>query len=150
MTLQIEGTNIAPRARCTQSSTCEWSVSADEAQRAVNGERNGAYSFHTNWEVNPYLLLDFEKVVDFDEIIVFNRIDEITCIPRSRTLCVDISVDGVGWYRVYQGGPNQEDFGGIDGNPLRLDCPGYQTRFVRLQLQETNYLHLDSVEIYKR
>ena len=65
MTLQIKGTNIAPKARCTQSSTCGWSVSADEAQRAVNGERNGAYSFHTNLEANPYLLLDFEKVVDF-------------------------------------------------------------------------------------
>lgn len=145
----IDGLNIAIAARCTQSSLSQWSVGADEAQRAVNGERNGSYSFHTDYEDRPFLLIDLNDVVDFDEIVIFNRIYPDISISRSRTLCVDISIDGQGWHRVYEGSQQSKDFGGIDGNPLRIVCSGYYTRFVRLQLQEPNYLHLDSVEIYK-
>lgn len=149
ITPAIKGLNIASSAHCTQSSLSAWSAGADEAQRAVNGERNGRFSFHTDFEDRPFFLAAFNDIVGFDEIIVFNRIYPEICIPRARTLCVDISIDGKEWHRVYEGGSNHSDFGGIDGSPLRIVCPSYQTRLVRLQLQESNFLHLDSVEIYK-
>jgi len=37
---------------------------------------------------------------------------------------------------------------GADGSPLRVSVKGLSARFVRLQLAETNYFHLDEVQVY--
>lgn len=56
-----------------------------------------------------------------------------------------LSNDGVSWKRVFI---NPGTVFGADGTPLRVSVKGLSARFVRLQLAEANYLHLDEVQIY--
>ncbi len=140
------GVNIAPQAACTQSSLSMWSPS-DGANCVVNNPgRLGDFAIHTDEEEAAWLQLDFGSPVNYDEILVFNRL----LIPeRARTLVVDISVDGQGWHRIHTSDPAGPVFGGTDGNPLRIVTPGYQARFIRFQLLEKAYLHLVSIEVYR-
>lgn len=145
--INVIGTNIAPQAYCTQSSLCSWSVSDHEANRLVNNpERSGEYSQHTNFEENPWIQLDFGKVVSYDEILVFNR---LPLAERARTLTIEISIDGEGWHQIHACDPEAPAFGGTDGKPLRVLTPNYETRFIRFQLHETNWFHLVAIEVYR-
>ena len=144
--IETRGFNIAPQATCTQSSLSDWSTS-DGAQSVVNNPgRQGDFVIHTDLDENAWLLLDFGHPVDYDEILVFNR---LSLPARVRTLVVDISVDGHGWHRIHTSDPAGGVFGGTDGHPLRILTPGYQTRFIRFQLLEKDYLHLVAVEVYR-
>ena len=137
------GRNIALYCSAAQSSA--ESGREPTPQGAVNGVKTGGYGFHTLWEENPWWMLDFGEQKTFDDILVFNRLDG-PCKPRARTLRVLISADAANWLEIYahDGTP----FGGIDGFPLHIRCRGTRARFVKLQLNEANYLHLDQVEIY--
>ena len=143
--IEIRGINIAPRATCTQSSLSVWSTGDGAHSVVSNPGRQGDFAIHTDLDENAWLLLDFGQPVDYDEILVFNRLS----VPeRVRTLVVDISVDGQGWHRIHTSDPAGSVFGGTDGHPLRILTPGYQTRFIRFQLLEKGYLHLVAVEVY--
>ena len=79
------------------------------------------------------------------EVRIFNRLD--CCSERARTILILLSNDGSNWTRVFAN--DGSVFGGqSDGRPLRVLLNGKTARYVRLQLNETNYLHLDEVEIY--
>ncbi len=145
--IETKGTNIAGQAFCTQSSLSVHSFTVDEANNVVaNPDRSGDYRHHTDYEPNPWLLLDFGAPVRYDEILVFNRLHQP---QRARTLVVDISIDGKGWHRIHTCDPEAPPFGGTDGNPLRIVTPGYETRFIRFQLQEPEFLHFVAVEVYR-
>lgn len=147
-------TNLALNRPAAQSSTSSWSK-ANDAQGAVDGQKNGGFGFHTEHEARPWWQVDLQQVATLCEIRVFNRMD-IPC--RARTLQVLVSNDGRNWYSVYTnaangGGPltgNGSCFGGTDGKPLSINLAGrgVAARYVRLQLNETEYLHFDEVEIY--
>ena len=143
----VKGTNIAPQALCEQSSICCWSVSDNEANRLVNNpDREFEFAQHTDFEANPWIQLDFGKVVHYDEILVFNR---LPLAERARTLSIEISIDCQGWHCIHICDPDAPPFGGTDGNPLRVLTPGYETRFIRLQLHEPNFFHLVAIEVYR-
>jgi hypothetical protein len=137
------GRNIALHCFAAQSSA---EAGRDPTpQGAVNGVKTGRYGFHTRAEKNPWWMLDLGEEKLFNHILVYNRLDG-PCRRRSRTLSVLISADATSWTELYthDGTP----FGGFDGFPLHIKCPASKARFVRLQLNEYNYLHLDQVEIY--
>ena len=117
----------------------------NKLQSPVNGIKNGKFSFHTKKEVNPWWQVDLEDIYALTEVRVYNRID--TCSDRARTLRILISSDGENWEQVYA---NDESyiFGGIDGRPLVVPISSKVARYVRLQLNEENHLHLDEVEVY--
>jgi hypothetical protein len=99
------------------------------AQGGVDGVKNGGYGFCTALEKDPWWEVDLLGVYNIDEIILFNRAD-----------------GGQEWRRLpeWRGGR----FGGIDGRAARIRPKQAIARYVRLQLNETNYLHLDEVEVY--
>ncbi len=79
-----------------------------------------------------------------NEVRVFNRMD--CARERSRTLRVLLSDDGETWRCVHdQAG---RTFGGADGRPLRVLLAGERGRYVRLQLAERVFLHLDKVRVF--
>ncbi|MDP4023887.1 FkbM family methyltransferase [Methylobacterium sp. NEAU 140] len=126
-----------------QSSYCEWSHFdvADSPSGCLNGAPTGRPGFHTDIEDAPWWQVDLEAVRALNEVRVFNRMDSAR--ERSRTLRVLLSDDGVAWRLVHvQAG---HTFGGADGRPLRVMLGGERARFVRLQLTERTYLHLDKV-----
>ena len=76
---------------------------------------------------------------------MFNRLE---LGERARSLIVMSSTNLTSWALLHDHG-NGETFGGADGRPLRIQFPGpIAMRFLRLSLQESEYLHLDEVEVY--
>ena len=137
-------TNVALGKEAKQSSTSEWS-NPNDAQGAVNGIKNGSYGFHTYDQVNPWWQVDLEIDMVIEKVIVFNRQD--CCAERARTLQVLISKDGYNFQNVYT--HDGTVFGGVNqGQPLIIPMNYKGARFVRLQLNEKNALHLDEVEVY--
>jgi len=136
--------NIALGCRASQSSTSIWSR-PDDAQGGINGVINGSFGFHTDFEPCPWWMVDLGAAAQFDEIVIYNRMD--SCRERANTLWVLISSDGESWKRIHMQG--NAPFGGIDGNPLRVHCPGSRARYVKLQLDSTDYLHLDQVQVLR-
>jgi len=135
--------NLALNKPAQQSSFSRWSKPND-SQGAVNGIKSGQFGFCTNQEVNPWWQVDLLDVYQLTEVRVYNR---ITCAERARTLKVLLSCDGENWEEVYAN-DEQSVFGGMDGNPLMISLPSKVSRYVRLQLNEENYLHLDEIEVY--
>ncbi len=63
-------------------------------------------------------------------------------------MTINFSVDSLVWTPIYDN-YNKDTFGGIDGAFLRLMfSEPIAARFIKLQLQETNFFHLQQVEIF--
>lgn len=142
----FEGRNIAPEGSCTQSSTSRWSKEG-EAARATSAPLTGRFTFHTDWEENPWWKVDFGAPRRIDEIVCFNRLD--ACSDRASSLVAEVSDDDLDWTIVHR---NVHPFGGHQSGtpPLRIACEGTTARFVRLKLDQPGFLHLDGVRIYDR
>jgi SAM-dependent methyltransferase len=127
------------------SASRKWQIDNTQiAGTACSGIFTGKFSFHTNYEQNPWLIVDLQKVYTLDHIKIFNRCDA----SASRAYPVDIllSVDFLSWSVLYQ---NNEMFGGIYGLcPLEVNARGSQARFIRLQLREANFFHLDQIQVF--
>lgn len=138
--------NVALNKKACQSSLSRWSQ-PDESSRALNGNKTGSFSFHTDMETNPWWQVDLEGLYGLTEIAIYNRDRKGSSLAeRATNLAVFISQDGMQWEQLYAGG---KPFGGVlDQAPLVVDAGGKNARFVRLQLQGMNYLHLDQVEVY--
>ncbi len=127
----------------SQSSTSQWSR-ANDALGALDGVKNGSFGFHTEKERNPWWQIDLGSLAAIAEIRVFNRLD--CCSERARTLQVLVSTDNKAWQVAYR--HDGSTFGGADGKPLRIPLGNPSARFVRLQLAEENWFHLDEVEVF--
>jgi FkbM family methyltransferase len=138
------GDNLALNKPAQQSSNSPWSNS-DDARGAVNGIKTGSFNFHTDKEPNPWWQVDLEDAYRLSEVRVYNRID--SGCDRVSTLQVAVSPDGYNWQQVYLNESNNI-FGGIDGDPLIVPIDSQVGRYIRLQLNEENYFHLDQVEAY--
>jgi hypothetical protein len=139
--------NISLNKLAQQSSLSQWSKSND-AQGAVNGIKNGKFGFSTDRQENPWWQVDLGSLYYLTEVRVFNRIETQSVAERAWTLIILLSHDSKNWTQVYDNQENLIPFGGIDGYPLIVNLDSQVARYVRLQLQETNYLHLDEVEIF--
>lgn len=140
---QVGSGNLARGKPASQSSTSQWSH-ANDAGGAVDGVINGSYSFHTNHEANPWWQVDLGGGARISEVRLYNRLD--CCAERARTVQVMLSDDGRAWRTVYR--HDGSVFGGKDGKPLKISLGGERGRYVRLQLNETQWFHLDEVEVY--
>ncbi len=139
---QIE--NFALKKRATSSSFTEVG-GLKFPGGAVDGIKNGAYGFHTQREDNPWWQVDLGMEIAIEKVVIYNRQD--CCTERARTIQVFLSTDGVNFENAYQ--HNGSIFGGAkDQKPLTVPLRFKKARFVRLQLNERNALHLDEVEVY--
>lgn len=139
--------NRALNKPAQQSSWSEWAdnfLAARGPGGGVNGHISGYFGFHTGEEDRPWWQVDLQDTCALREIRVYNRVDSGR--ERARTLQILLSIDGEAWTLVH----NQMGytFGGKDGRPLRVMLARQSARYVRLQLQERGYFHLDEVEIY--
>jgi hypothetical protein len=134
--------NLARGRPASQSSTSQWSK-ANDAQGAVDGVIDGGFGFHTENQPNPWWQVDLGTSQPLAEARLYNRMD--CCGDRARTVQAMLSDDGRAWRTVYRhkGG----NFGGKDGKPLVAPLNGESGRYLRLQLNETTWFHLDEVEV---
>ncbi|MCY2931706.1 MAG: discoidin domain-containing protein [Planctomycetota bacterium] len=116
----------------------------DDAAGAVDGVKDGKWGFHTENEPGPWWQVDLGAPVAIGSVVLYNRCD---AADRSTRLVVLVSDDAKAFKQVYQ--HDGTAFNGYtDKKPLAVDMKGVTARYVRLQLPEKNYFHLDEVEIY--
>jgi len=115
-----------------------------DAAGACDGIKNGRWGFHTKNEAQPWWQVDLGACFELDGLDVYNRVD---FAQRAARVIVQISTDGKAFERVYQH-DGAVFLGHSDGKPLRIVLDGVSAHFVRLQLPNTNYFHLDEVEVY--
>ena len=147
--------NIAIGCPAHQSSVSQWST-VNDAQGAVSGTpARGGFNFHTDLDPNPWWEVDLGSEHALDSIFIYNRMDQAQ--ERSRTLKVSLSTDGERFTVVYDhtglppfGGHSPDDASDPQSQPLCVVLNGANARFVRLELQERTYFHLDQVEVYGR
>ena len=95
--------------------------------------------FHTQGEKNPWWQVDLQGSYALKTIVLHNR--WASNGDRARTIQVLLSQDGNAWTAIYR-------HNGTDFKDLTVDAGGRQARYVRVQLAETNYLHLMEVEVF--
>ncbi len=120
---------------------------AQDAAGAVDGVKDGTYGFHTSSDDKPWWQVDLGQPAALDRIVIYNRGDG-NVEGRTARLQVLLGADGKIWTSLYQ--HNGAKFSGfVDKKPLLVPAGGKKARFVRIQLPEQGYLHLDEVEVYR-
>ena len=132
------------QAVASTSSFSQASVSADEAQLALQGNKTGAASFHTAVEFDPWWLCDLRILSAITKICVYNCASADTGMEQ---FSVSLSDDCKHWREVYN---STESFGDYaSGRFLTLDFPTPEiARFIRCVSHGFCSLQLDKVDIY--
>ena len=129
-----------------------------DAAGAVNGVKDGVYSFHTNLEPNPWWQVDLGSPTAIGKIVVYNRLDYKPGLHNADNLLILTSDDELAWTPRYD--TQGKHFGGAtDGKPLVVEAESLsgaadeapiKARFVRLQIASDKpiFFHLDEVEVY--
>ena len=136
--------NIA--LNCAASQSSHYFTPAPTPQGAINGHKTGGFGFHTAYEQGAWWQVDLGEEKPIGEIVIYNRLDPF-CRERAASLEIVSSSDEIEWQSVYQ--HNGQPFGGIDGSPLSVTPETLRARFIKIQLREENFLHLDEIEIYE-
>lgn len=138
--------NLALDKRTQQSSLYDNSEKS-QSGGGVDGVIDGTYGFSTAHEAKPWWQVDLGGLLAVREIRVHNRTE--CCRERAKSLLVLVSPDGKSWQQVYSHAGKAPFGSKMTGDPLTIRLPSSQkARYVRVQLSEPNYLHLDEVEVY--
>ena len=116
----------------------------EDAAGGCDGVKDGRWGFHTAHEQAPWWSVDLGEARPIQRVVIYNRCD---AAARNARLIVSLSADGRQWGEVFRNN-GAVFFGHTDGKPLEVALDGAQGRFVRVQLPQTEYLHLDEVEVY--
>ncbi len=142
--------DIALHKPATQSSVSQWShfgTVEEEALGANAGVIPDDYGFCTESEVNPWWQVDLQDEYLVEKVIILNRKN---CTDRFRNFSLLKSLDGDGMELMYQKADGTV-VGGPENRPLEVTLPpGQLARFVRIRLDDENYLHLRSVQVFGR
>jgi hypothetical protein len=118
--------NVALGCRAWQSSVSVWSKGRtiyDDAMNAVNGDRGCDYAFCTDFERNPWWIVDLGRSYELKEIAIYNRKGPRSLQERASPLLLEASLDGQSWQDLYRM-PIGAMFGTDDGGltPLRYSA----------------------------
>jgi len=116
----------------------------DDAPGACDGVKDGGTGFHTLQESRPWWQVDLGEPKKLTYALLYNRED---CPERAKSVMMLVSQDGESWQPLWQN-DGTVFHGAIDGRPMQVDLEGRVARFVRLQLPDTGFLHLDEVEVF--
>lgn len=141
--VQHSGRNLALGKRARQSSRYRASKRHSPGN-GVNGVKTGSFGFHTALEKNPWWQVDLQERYILTEVCAYNRLD--TASERAYGFVLRVSLDGKKWQSLHR--QEGRAFGGVDGNPARIECDRAPARYVRIELEGEGYLHLDEVEVY--
>lgn len=132
------GVNIAPEGTCTQSS-----LGRGDGRRAVMGQRGSDAAFSTQVEPQAWWQVEFPAPRAMDEVILYNVLDDEPL--RTAGIRIAVSDDLSDWREIWA---NEYSFGGVDGRPLRVACPGTTARALRILATPGRDLGLNRVEIW--
>ncbi len=117
-----------------------------DAAGGCDGNKDGTFGFHTSGDPSPWWQVDLGETMAVDRIVIYNRCDG-NVEDRAGRLKVLLSDDGETWSQLYQH-DGSKFFGYTDNKPLSVAADTNSARFVRIQLPDQQYFHLDEVEVY--
>jgi len=147
------GRNLALGKRATQSSISPWSLEADresDASRVVSGRFTGSYNCHTGLDSPPWWRVDLDQIQQISEIRIYNRVSLfVSILARASRLEIQVSNDDQTWTTVFRKETQTLLRGPTRSSPF-IWMPEEQVsgRYVRIQLLDMQYLHLEQVEVY--
>lgn len=130
--------NIAPNSTVTFSSTSEWSHD-DDKREILTAEHGRDFSFHTDNEKNPYVLLDFNNIYIVHSICIYNRRNYQN---RANKIKVEISLDNNEFDIIHSGFVYFSDKIEFNINNLK------KCRYLKISLEDTEYFHLRKIEVF--
>jgi predicted SAM-dependent methyltransferase len=147
------GRNLALGKRAAQSSVSPWSLEANpesDAARAVSGHFTGSYNCHTGLDSRPWWRVDLNKIQEISEVRIYNRICPNPAITaRLNRFEIQVSDDGLTWKTVFRKDTNTLLRGPTRSSPfIWVPEERVSGRYVRIQLLDKQYLHLEQVEIF--
>lgn len=136
--------DVAKDKIAIQSSISRWSKKNDASRACDSGLNILDHAFHTSYDENPWWMVDLGDIFPIEVIRVSNR---IRFKERAKTLRACLSLDGENWTHVDNLLYAWDDKLEI----LEINIAQFlKARFVKLFLNEKNYLHLKKVEIFIR
>jgi predicted SAM-dependent methyltransferase len=147
-----KGPNLALSKRATQSSLSPWSLEATpeaEAARVVSGHLTGSYNCHTGLDSPPWWRVDLEESQQIGEVRIHNRVSpDAAILARGSRLAIQVSDDDRSWRTVFRKETPTLLRGPTRNSPF-IWAPEEPVfgRYLRIQLLDTQYLHLEQVEI---
>jgi hypothetical protein len=141
--------SVALKKPALVSSVSQYSRSQDraiEAQGGNDGIINGHCRFHTDFELNPWWQVDLEACIIINSVVLYNRMDAKN---RCNKVALLASNDLDTWTLIAVKLDSIE-FGGVDGHPYVFSIsPSIKARYIRIQLIDFGYLHLDQIEVFR-
>ena len=144
--VNVGNINLAFGKHATQSSIYPYYSIFPVAGYAVDGNTDGYFlnksTTHTSYEQGAWWQVDLGSKKNINQIIIYNRTD--CCVDRLSNYQVSISNKADFSTHTYQ-----QDFH-VAPNPkktIKLNTPGKQGRYVRIQLLDKNYLSLAEVQV---
>jgi hypothetical protein len=130
--------NLAAGKPASQSSTDFGGIASRAVDNNTNGNWGGNSVTHTALQAQPWWQVDLGAAYVLGRVILYNRTD--CCGERLANFDIFVSNDGASWTRA-------ATYSGIAParSALSLSASG---RFVRVQLQGTNYLSLAEVQVF--
>lgn len=135
---QVLTQNLAAGKAANQSSTHEGAAAA----RAVDGNTSGAWLggsvTHTQSNAKAWWQVDLGAVTLLGKVVLYNRVD--CCSERLSNFVIQVSNDGNTWTQV----------GALAGTAPARSTYSFSAagRFVRVQLQGTNFLSLAEAQVF--
>jgi formylglycine-generating enzyme required for sulfatase activity len=127
-----------------QQQTATAADPATDAAGGVDGVIDGTFGFHTGQDRSPWWQVDLGDVQPLDRVVIYNR----TAVPdRVSRVAVLLSDDGQRWTEAYRH-DGTVFFGHSDGKPLNVRLEARRARYVRLQVPDDTWLHLDEVQVF--
>jgi hypothetical protein len=111
-------------------------------QKGVDGIRTAGATFggfHTDIEPNPWWEVDLGATYRLTQVRLYNA----PPYTRAATLRMLLSQDDRNWTEVYSNAGRP-----FDADPRVVNLNGNRARYVRVQLSDRTWLHLDEVEVY--
>jgi len=133
----VEPIKIAQNQISYSTVSKQWSPGLDTLVTAMEGN----FSFHTEAEKEPWLMIDLKEHRPISEIVILNRDDQQG--NRSKNLHVWISNDQQNWKQVYKAGKPQGRW------VVLLEKP-QSARYIKIGLinEQPGFFHLKGVKVY--
>ncbi len=134
------------RVAAAQPATLPQATTREDAVGGCDGVIDGHFGFHTQQEEGPWWQVDLGQTLPLDRIVIYNRGDGVG--GRAAHLKVLLSDNAQDWRLLYQH-DGSEFHGHSDQKPLQVAAGNETARYVRIQLPDREYLHLDEVQVYR-
>ena len=132
--------NLALGKNWVSSSASSWSPDS-----GIYGERTTGefpFFFHTELDHVPWFVIDIGAVERISEVRIYNRWDQLG--ERAQKMRIWLSKTGVDYHLVF----DAVEAHWHPGMPLFLRFKNAVFRYLKVDLDEEQYLHLDGIEIF--